>query len=400
MLSNYLKRSLSLLVIIGFVVSGCSAQAESELQQEEKDLIKLFERVSPSVAFIKNAALQWDWFSTYVYEIPRGAGSGFVWDDQGHIVTNFHVIYQANRIEVILSDHKPYNARIVGTAPNYDLAVLKIDAPKELLKPVSIGNSKSLRVGQKALSIGNPFGLDYSLTTGVVSALGRSMKSVGGRKIHDVIQTDAAINPGNSGGPLVNLRGEIIGINVAIFSTSGGYQGIGFAIPSNKARRILSRLIEGKKVIYGWLGVTVQDLTDELAEYFNLPDKSGVLVNEVVKDGPVDRAGVEREDVILSFEGKKLQTVQELLRAVGKIDVGNKIKLGIWRDKKKKSVVVKIGERPEDVTALSVELDNKNEEGAWRGISVKDIDKQATRTSIITQGRSTAIENRVDTKHY
>ena len=195
MLSSYLKRSLSTFVIIALLGSGCFAQTETEiqqeetkLQQEEEELIQVFERISPSVVFIKNAALQWDWFSTYVYEIPQGAGSGFVWDDQGHIVTNFHVIYRANKIEVILSDQKPYEAEIVGLAPNYDLAVLKINAPKELLKPVPLGNSKSLQVGQKALSIGNPFGLDYSLTTGVVSALGRSMRSIGGRKIHDVIQ--------------------------------------------------------------------------------------------------------------------------------------------------------------------------------------------------------------------
>jgi len=267
LLLRYLKKYLNiyLAIILVFVISpGCGeaelhnesdSQNVTELQDEEESLIELFERVSPSVAFIKNAALQWDWFSTYVYEIPQGAGSGFVWDDQGHIVTNFHVIYQANKIEVILSDQKPYKAKIIGLAPNYDLAVLKVDAPKELLKPVSIGRSELLRVGQKALSIGNPFGLDYSLTTGVVSALGRSMQSISGRKIHDVIQTDAAINPGNSGGPLLDSSGNLIGVSTMIYSTSGSSAGVSFAIPVDTVKRIVPQLIQYGKVKRAGIGV-------------------------------------------------------------------------------------------------------------------------------------------------
>ena len=341
MLSICQKRSLSLLMIFGLMTSGCTARAETELQPEETALIEVFERVSPSVAFIKNAALQWDWFSTYVYEIPQGAGSGFVWDDQGHIVTNFHVIYQANKIEVILSDQKPYSAKIVGLAPNYDLAVLKIDAPKELLKPVPIGNSETLRVGQKALSIGNPFGLDYSLTTGVISALGRSMRSISGRKIHDVIQTDAAINPGNSGGPLLDSTGNLIGVSTMIYSTSGSSAGIGFAIPVDTVKRIVPQLIQYGKVERAGLGAVL--VPDSYRTRFGV---QGAMILQVRQESAADRAGLKPTrrdavgniilgDVIIAVDDQKVSNNEDLVDYVdNNKTIGDKVSLRFIRDNK------------------------------------------------------------------
>lgn len=332
------------------MISGCSSEAKSELrreetpselQQDEKALIEVFERVSPSVAFIKNAALQWDWFSTYVYEIPQGAGSGFVWDDKGHIVTNFHVIYQANKIEVILSDQKPYKAKIVGLAPNHDLAVLKIDAPKELLKPVPIGSSKVLKVGQKALSIGNPFGLDYSLTTGVVSALGRSMRSIGGRKIYDVIQTDAAINPGNSGGPLLDSSGNLIGVSTLIYSTSGSSAGISFAIPVDTVKRVVPQLIQYGKVKRPGIGVTL--VPDNYRERFGI---EGAIVLQVQQGSAADRAGLEPTrrdifgniilgDIIIAADDEKISNNEGLVDYVDRNKkIGDKIDLRFMRNNK------------------------------------------------------------------
>ena len=218
-------------------------EKKTPLGADERNTIDLFQKIAPAVVSIKNAALRRDFFSLNIYEIPQGAGSGFVWDDQGHVVTNFHVIYQADKIEVVLDNQHTYEARLIGGAPEFDLAVVKIDAPKESLQPIALGSSKDLRVGQKVLAIGNPFGLDHSLSTGVVSALGRSIQSLTGRKINDVIQTDAAINPGNSGGPLLDSFGRLIGVNTAIYSPSGGSAGIGFAIPGDTVRRIVPQLI-------------------------------------------------------------------------------------------------------------------------------------------------------------
>lgn len=293
--------------------------AWSSLLPDEQATINVFEEVSPSVAFIKNAALQLDWFSTYVYEIPQGAGSGFVWDDQGHIVTNFHVIYQADKIEVILSDQKSYSAQVVGLAPNHDLAVLKVDAPQELLKPVRVGDSKDLRVGQRAISIGNPFGLDYSLTTGVISALGRSMRSIGGRKIHDVIQTDAAINPGNSGGPLLDSQGELIGISTMIFSPSGASAGVGFAIPVDTIKRVIPQLIQFGRVKRAGLGVVL--MPEILRRRIGV---EGAVILELQRDGSAHQAGLRETrrdsfgevilgDIIIAIDDTPIKTNDDLM---------------------------------------------------------------------------------------
>jgi serine protease Do len=241
----------------------------------------------------------------------------------------------------------------------------------------SLGNSDDLKIGQWVVAIGNPFGFalqnpEPTVTVGVISALHRSLGRISARDrdYSDLIQTDAAINPGNSGGPLVNLKGEVVGINVAIFSTSGGYEGVGFAIPVNNAKRIISKLKEGKKILYGWLGVTVQDLTDDLAKYFGLPDKNGVLVAKVLENGPAQKAGMKESDVIKQFDNKPVNNVKELLSAVAKAEVGRKIKIAVVRDKKELTLEVQIGARPENLeeeTASVVSTEN------WRGLEVEEI---------------------------
>jgi len=245
------------------------------------------------------------------------------------------------------------------------------------LPVIKLGDSDKVKIGQLVVAIGNPFGYvmhspEPTITTGVISALHRSLPRTTrrDRDYSDLIQTDAAINPGNSGGPLVNLNGEVVGINVAIFSTSGGYQGIGFAIPVNTARRVIDKLIEGKKVLYGWLGVAVQELNEDLSEYFGLSDKKGVLISNVFDDSPAKKAGMESGDVIVEFDGKKIEDLKALLKHVGQAEVGSKAKIVVLRNEKKVTLTVEIGERPSDIAELSQEPEVSE---GWRGIKVEDI---------------------------
>ncbi|MCX5707582.1 MAG: trypsin-like peptidase domain-containing protein [Candidatus Omnitrophica bacterium] len=293
----------------------------------------------------------------------------------------------ADKVSVVLPDGREFKGEIKGQDPRSDLAIVKIDA-KNL--PVAVlGDSDNLKIGQWVVAIGNPFGMSMqnpepTVTTGVISALHRTLGRTLGRErdYSDLIQTDAAINPGNSGGPLVDLKGEVVGINVAIFSTSGGYQGVGFAVPSNMAKRIVSRLIEGKKIEYGWIGVTVQDLNEELAGYFGLTDKNGVLVAGVVKDGPGQKAGIKKGDVIKLYDAKVINNVKELLSAVNKTEVGRKVKVMVLRDKKESSLDVVIGSRPQDKDLQGVQSSGEEEQmqpGEWRGLIVVDLDSREAR---------------------
>lgn len=305
---------------------------------DEQNTIGIFERVSPSVVSIKNASLQWDWFSANVYEVPTGAGSGFVWDKDGHIVTNFHVIYQANKIEVTLTDQKAYTAKVIGVSPDHDLAVIKIEAPPEELFPIVPGASKDVQVGQKAVSIGNPFGLDYSLTTGVVSALGRNIRALSGSRIYDVIQTDAAINPGNSGGPLLNSDGELIGISTAIYSPSGASAGIGFAIPASVVKRVVPQLIAYGRVKRIGLGVIM--VADKIRERLG---ESGALIMQVQNGGAADQAGLRPTrrnvggriilgDIIVKIDQTPIKNNEDLLRALESKQEGQRVDVTFIRD--------------------------------------------------------------------
>ena len=350
MLSPCRKRVLSAVIVAGLLFYG-GPSAASDLQPDELATIAVFERTSPSVVSIKNASLQWDWFSANIYEIPQGAGSGFIWDEEGHIVTNFHVIYRADRIHVTLSDQKTYDAKVIGIAPNHDLAVLKVDAPKELLKPIPVGSSRDLKVGQRALSIGNPFGLDYSLSTGVVSALGRTMRSIGGRQIYDVIQTDAAINPGNSGGPLLDSSGDLIGVATMIYSPSGASAGVGFAIPVNTVKRVIPELIEYGKVKRAGLGVVlVPDV------YMKRLGLKGAMILEMQPGGAAARAGlrpttrnrygnVAYGDVIVSVDNEPVGSNEDLVGYVEKNKtVGDEVNIRFMRQNKEFGTTVTLQE--------------------------------------------------------
>jgi serine protease Do len=287
-------------------------------------------------------------------EKSSSLGSGVIVMEEGYILTNNHVIKDADEIKVILSDKSEYMGEVVGTDPKTDLAVVKIDANG--LKAIEWGDSDRLRVGETVIAVGSPYGLNQTVTSGIVSAKGRANVKIA--DYEDFIQTDAAINPGNSGGPLVNIRGELVGINTAIFSTSGGYQGIGFSIPSNMARVVLDSLVSDGKVIRGWLGVTIQGITKELAGQFNLKSEKGALVSDVISDSPAEKAGLKRGDIIVEFDGKEVENQLGLRNMVASTRPGSKVALKIMRDGKEKTLTVEIGELPEDKMGVTGAYDN------------------------------------------
>ncbi len=277
----------------------------------------------------------------------QGQGSGFIISGDGYILTNNHVVADADTITVTLSDNTKLEAELIGSDPQSDVALIKIDNGKDL-PVVPLGDSDALEVGEWVIAIGNPFGLNQTVTVGVVSAKGRSR--VGINEYEDFIQTDAAINPGNSGGPLLNIRGKVVGINSALFSRTGGYMGIGFAIPINMVKAIYEQLREEGKVTRGWLGVAIQDVDESLAQSFGLKQAEGVLVSEVQPDSPAAAAGLRQGDVITELNGVKTTNVIELRNAVALLVPGVKAKLTVIRDGSKKEVEVVIGEQPGDLT--------------------------------------------------
>ncbi|NPB09252.1 MAG: DegQ family serine endoprotease, partial [Thermodesulfobacteria bacterium] len=280
-----------------------------------------------------------------------GAGSGFIISPDGYILTNNHVVANANKVTVKLADGREFKAKIVGTDPASDVAVLKIEAKD--LPVLPLGDSDKIEVGEWVIAIGNPFGLTQTVTVGVISAKGRS--GVGITDYEDFIQTDAAINPGNSGGPLVNLRGEAIGMNTAIFTRSGGYMGIGFAIPINMVKVITKQLIEKGKVVRGWLGVVIQDLNEDLAKSFGLDKPEGALVTEVAEGSPAEKAGLKSGDVIVEYNGKPVHNVAELRTMVALTPPGTKVKLVVIRQGKRKELEVTIGQQPQTLSLITGE---------------------------------------------
>jgi serine protease Do len=275
----------------------------------------------------------------------RGQGSGVIVDSNGLIITNNHVVNKADDIRVILSDKREFKGKLIGMDTKTDIAVVKIDATG--LSTIPLADSDQLEVGEFVLAVGSPFGLTQSVTMGIVSAVGRA--SMGIAEYEDFIQTDAAINPGNSGGALVNVKGELVGINTAIFSQSGGNMGIGFAVPSNLARSIMDQLVKTGKVVRGWLGVAIQELTPELASQFGLVDTKGVLVSDVMDDSPAKKAGFERADVITEYDGKPMDSPTHLRNAVAQTPIGRKVSIKVIRDKKPKTIEVTIVEQPKSL---------------------------------------------------
>ncbi|XOF32300.1 MAG: S1C family serine protease [Candidatus Electrothrix sp. YB6] len=319
--------------------------ARGDLADDEKNTIAVFREVSPSVVYITTIEVQRNLFTLNLYEIPKGTGSGFIWDQEGRIVTNFHVIADANRIEVTLADHTTWKAALVGAAPDRDLAVLQISAPADKLRPIMIGESDGLQVGQKVFAIGNPFGLDQTLTTGVVSALGREIKSVTNRTIHNVIQTDAAINPGNSGGPLLDSAGRLIGVNTMIFSPSGANSGVGFAVPVHEVNRVVPQIIRHGKMFRPGLGISVAN--ERLVRELGL---EGVLVLRVESGSSADKArlrgtqqvrgGLILGDIILAVNGVRIADYNKLRDEVEKYQVGESVTLTLLRDNRQVEVAV------------------------------------------------------------
>jgi S1-C subfamily serine protease len=321
------------------------------LDAEEKHTIALFKDVSRSVAFITTQVEQVDFWTRSVAEIPAGTGSGFVWDEQGHVVTNFHVVQSGESANVTVGDHE-YPAKLVGYSRDQDLAVLRIDAARTKLVPIRVGTSADLQVGQNVYAIGNPFGLDYTLTKGIVSALGRTIESVGNTTIFDVIQTDAAINPGNSGGPLLDSSGRLIGVNTAIYSPSGASAGIGFAVPVDTVSRIVPELIAHGHVVRPILGVGLVD--DQVNAYVaRRLGVDGALVGDVYRGTGAAEAGLQPTlrdrsgravlgDIIREIDGKPVRNRSDLQGRLASYKPGDTVTLTLWRDGKTRTARVRL----------------------------------------------------------
>ena len=316
-----------------------------DLGADEKATISVFQSVSPSVVHITNIGIQRSAFSMDVTEIPQGTGTGFVWDEHGHVVTNYHVIQGASSVRVTLADGTTYEGKVIGQAPDKDLAVVKIDAQPSRLLKIAVGTSSDLQVGQKVLAIGNPFGLDQTLTTGVISGLGREIKSVTGRRISDVIQTDAPINPGNSGGPLLDSHGRLIGVNTAIYSPSGASAGIGFAIPSDTVNRYVPQMLTKGNVRRPMMGLN--PASDHFAERNHV---RGVAVMTVQAGGPAARAGLVGVtadprgmilgDVIVKLDQDPIVRADDLFDALEKHQVGETVTLEVVNNGRSRTVRV------------------------------------------------------------
>ena len=313
-----------------------------------------------------------------------GQGSGFIIDSAGYIVTNNHVVDNASKIKVVLRNEKEYDAEIVGRDPVTDIALIKIEAEGNL-PTVPMGSSDSLKVGEWVAAIGSPFGLEHTVTAGIVSAKGRV---IGSGPYDDFIQTDASINPGNSGGPLINMRGEIVGINTMIIA---GGSGIGFAIPIDLAKDIVSQLKSNGEVTRGWLGVTIQDLKGDLASYYGLKEKSGVLVASVVPGDPADQAGIQPKDIITKVNGKKVTTSRDLTNLAAKLGVGDTAEITLRRNGKIKTFDVKVGRRP--LTLAAASEDQRPESKGEYGFEVTELTPEIAKRFNIEETKGVIVVN-------
>jgi serine protease Do len=306
----------------------------------------------------------------------QSLGSGVIVSSDGYIITNNHVVEKSDEIKVTLLDKRMFKGRIVGADPKTDIAIVKIDAAN--LPTIPWGDSEKLQVGEFVLAIGNPYGLSHTVTMGIISAVGRA--NVGIADYEDFIQTDAAINPGNSGGPLVNIKGELIGINTAIFSKTGGYQGIGFAVPTNMVRPLMSQLIQKGKIIRGWLGVTIQEMTPEIAQKFGLEKSRGALVSDVTKGSPAEKAGILRGDIVIEFNRKEVKDVASLRNMVSQSKVGSDVLIKILRSGKEYTVRLVVAELPREVTEVAPDqMPDDSEMGAFTGLTVMGLTKEIAR---------------------
>ncbi|WCJ20972.1 DegP protease 1 [Euphorbia peplus] len=354
-LCTSLALSVSLFVVDVDPASAFVVTSPRKLQSDELATVRLFQENTPSVVYITNLAAKQDAFTLDVLEVPQGSGSGFVWDKLGHIVTNYHVIRGASDLKITLADQSTYDAKVVGFDQDKDVAVLQVDAPKDKLRPLPVGVSADLLVGQKVYAIGNPFGLDHTLTTGVISGLRREISSAAtGRPIQDVIQTDAAINPGNSGGPLLDSSGSLIGINTAIYSPSGASSGVGFSIPVDTVSGIVEQLVMYGKVTRPILGIKFAP--DQSVEQLGV---SGVLVLDAPLNGPAGKAGLQSTkrdaygrlilgDIITSVNGKKVTNGSDLYRILDQCKVGEQVTVEVLRGDHKEKIPVILEPKPDE----------------------------------------------------
>jgi S1-C subfamily serine protease len=336
------------LPIIAVILALAAAPLGAALLPEEENTIAVFKAAAPSVVFVTNIAVRQDIYMDD-FAVPQGSGSGFVWDREGHIVTNCHVVAGGDAFVVTLKDHTELRAKLVGMEPRKDIAVLKVEAKPEKLQPLALGDSEHLQVGQKTLAIGNPFGLDNTLTTGIVSALGRQVLSIGRVTIRDMIQTDAAINPGNSGGPLLDSGGRIVGMNMMIYSPSGASAGIGFAVPVSTIKKVVPQLIKYGRSVPAGIGVSV--LRDD-QKYQLLGETDGVVVRDVEPGLPADRAGMRGirfsggrlslGDVIVGVDGQPVKDYDDLYNALDRHKVGETAQFTLLRNGKKRAARIEL----------------------------------------------------------
>jgi serine protease Do len=332
------------------------------------------------------------------FDAPRqrkeqSLGSGVIVDG-GYIVTNNHVIAKADEIKVVMSDKREFKGTLVGTDPKTDLAVIKVSVSD--LPTIPWGDSTTLEVGEYVLAVGNPFGLNQTITMGIVSAVGRA--NVGIADYEDFIQTDAAINPGNSGGALVNVKGELVGINTAIFTRSGGYMGIGFAVPSQMVKTVIDSLVSKGKVVRGWLGVTIQEVSPELAKQFGLKEARGALVSDILDGSPADKAGIKRGDVVVEIDHKGVENASQLRNVVAALPIGAKASVKVIRDKKEKTFDVMIGEQPKDLVSKSGEPseDDGGGVGALGGVGVHDLSPEFAKRFGLPEDEDGVVVTRVE----
>lgn len=360
---NIKTSPLTLLVVIGLLlwlvidpietffspakITPRAVTARGELAEDELNTIDVFRENSPSVVYVTSIALRRSFFSFNAVEIPQGTGTGFLWDAKGRIVTNYHVISDASRIQVTMADNSTWKAVLVGVAPDKDLAVLQLTSLPKSLRPISIGTSNDLLVGQKVFAIGNPFGFDQTITSGIISALNREINSITGRNIRGVIQTDAAINPGNSGGPLLDSAGRLIGVNTAIYSPSGGYAGIGFAVPVDTVNSIVPQIIEHGRVIEPGIGVSFVD--KRVAQRLGV---KGLLILHIAKNSPAAKAGLQGTsqlkneivlgDVIVAINGVEVTSLADLQDEMERFGLGAEVKFTVLRNGRATEIVMKL----------------------------------------------------------
>ncbi|TAL30173.1 MAG: Do family serine endopeptidase [Spirochaetes bacterium] len=385
MSKKYLVAAVCFAAALGFIPASAADKNDQALKKFNDQIIEITKKAVPMVVNI-SALKEAPHNDVYEYDNqgrqekkfpfkppvePRASGSGVIVDKRGYIITNYHVIKDTRAIKITLSDRREFPCSVMGTDPATDIAIIKIDGAVPADLPViQLGDSDKLEVGEVVIAIGNPFGFTHTVTMGIVSATGR--QSVGLADYENFIQTDAAINPGNSGGALINIDGNLVGINTAIFSKTGGYMGIGFAIPTSMIKEILSELITKGKVVRGWLGVFIQDVTKDMADSFKYKGEGGALVSDIMKGAPAEGSGIRKGDIITSVDGIKIRDINHLRRLIAGKKPGATVKLSVYRDAKDQAVNLTVGTLPDKTPVAESE---SQENGDEIGITVREIDE-------------------------